>query len=194
MPITRLGKVSTLANEAKDYQNAIKLLGRSPRTPFSVKTRCPDDSPQVLIADPVFIENGIWKPFPAFIWLVCPRLKLLVAELEQQGFIRKFSNRLEDDAEFREAFLRSQNQISAIRVEMAEKVYPGVLPEHIREILTETTIAGSKDFRGVKCLHSHLAHELAFGGNPIGAEVLNLVGNCTLADACGSKTEAGGEE
>ncbi len=194
MPITRLGKVSTLANEAKDYQNAIKLLGRSPRTPFSVITRCPDGSPQVLIADPVFIENGIWKPFPAFIWLVCPRLKLLVAELEQQGFIRKFSNRLEDDAEFREAFLRSQNQISAIRVEMAEKVYPGVLPEHIREILTETTIAGSRDFRGVKCLHSHLAHELAFGGNPIGAEVLNLVGNCTLADACGSKTEAGGEE
>ncbi len=194
MPITRLGKVSTLANDSKDYQSAIRLLGRSPRTPFSVKTRCPDGSPQVLIADPVFIEDGIWKPFPAFIWLVCPRLKMLVAELEQQGFIRKFSNRLEEDADFRETFLRSQNQISAIRVEMAEKVYPGVLPEHIREILTETTIAGSRDFRGVKCLHSHLAHELAFGGNPIGYEVLNLIGNCTLADACGSKTDAGGKE
>lgn len=168
----------------REYEIAVQLLGRTPRSPFTVKTRCPDGNPQVLIADPVFLEDGIWKPFPAFIWLVCPRLKTLVAELEQQGYVRKYSLQLETDAEFRERFLHSQMEISVIRVEMAEKIYPGELPEHIREILAETTVAGSRDFRGVKCLHSHLAHELAYGGNPIGAEVIKLVGHCSNADNC----------
>jgi hypothetical protein len=68
---------------------------------------------------------------------------------------------------------------------MAEKIYPGELPEHIREILSTTTIAGSRDFKGVKCLHSHLAQELAFHNNPIGAEVLEQVKNCSKTDCCG---------
>lgn len=177
-----------------DYQLAVQLLGRDPRTPFAVKTRCGDGSPQVLIADPVFLEDGIWKPFPAFLWLVCPRLKLLVAELEQQGYIRKYSQQLETDENFRQQFLCSQSQISAIRIEMAEKIYPGELPEHIREILTETTIAGSRDFRGVKCLHSHLAHELAFAGNPIGADVINIIGHCSKADNCSHLSKGGNLE
>lgn len=178
----------------KDYLAAVELLGRSPRTPFTVKTWCPDGSPQVLIAEPVFLEDGIWKPFPAFIWLVCPRLKAAAAELEQQGLIRVYSQRLEDDRDFRDVFLKSQQEISAIRVEMARRIYPGELPEHIIEILGETTVAGSKDFRGVKCLHAHLAHELAFGNNPIGAEVLNIIGRCSMADACGSKIREGGRQ
>jgi hypothetical protein len=167
-------------------QIAVELLGREPRTPFTVKTFCPDGSPQVLLADPVFIEDGIWKPFPAFLWLVCPRLKLLVAELEQQGQIREFSQKLDSDDKFRERFLHGQNEISQIRVEIAEKIYPGELPEHIREILGETTVAGSKDFRGVKCLHAHLAQELAFHNNPIGEAVLDRVKNCCESDNCGN--------
>lgn len=170
----------------EEYKLAVQLLGRSPRMPFSVKTRCPDGSPQVLIADPVFLEDGIWKPFPAFIWLVCPRLKLLVSDLEQAGYVRKYSQQLEEDADFRERFLRSQAQISGIRLELARAIFPGELPEHIKEILLETTVAGSRDFRGVKCLHSHLAQELAYGGNPIGAEVIRIVGHCEKAHACGS--------
>jgi len=167
-------------------QNAIKLLGRTPRTPFSVITSCPDGSPQVLLADPVFLEDGIWKPFPAFLWLVCPRLKRLVADVEQQGLIKEFSRRLEEDEKFRLDFFAGQKHVSAIRIEMAGKIYPGILPEHIVEILTETTIAGSKDFRGVKCLHSHVAHELAYGMNSIGAETLKIIGKCSSSDICGN--------
>jgi hypothetical protein len=166
-------------------QQAMLLLGRAPRTPYIVKTFCPDGSPQVLLADPVFIEDGIWKPFPAFLWLVCPRLKALVADKEQQGLIREFSRRLENDDDFRREFLSGQRIISSIRLEMAQKIYPGELPQHIREILDETTVAGSKDFRGVKCLHSHVAHELAFGNNPVGAETLRLIGRCDIDSICG---------
>lgn len=171
-----------------DLSVAINLLGRSPRTPFTVKTWCPDGSPQVLLADPVFLEDGIWKPFPAFLWLVCPRLKMLVADCEQQGLIRDFSQRLDSDDGFRQTFLRGQRQISSIRLEMARNIYPGELPAHIEEILQDTTVAGSKDFRGVKCLHSHVAHELAYGSNPIGEEVLRRIGHCKTEDECGKKS------
>ncbi|MBU1106334.1 MAG: DUF501 domain-containing protein [Candidatus Riflebacteria bacterium] len=167
------------------YQTAVELLGRVPRTPFTVKTFCPDGSPQVLLANPVFIEDGIWKPFPTFLWLVCPRLKTQVADLEQHGKIKEFSQKLDSDDEFREKFLHGQSEISLLRLEMAEKIYPGELPEHIKEILSETTIAGSRDFRGVKCLHSHLAQELAFHNNPIGEAVLNSVKKCSKTDNCG---------
>lgn len=175
--------------QTKEQSVAIGLLGRSPRTPFVVKTWCPDGSPQVLLADPIFLEDNIWKPFPAFLWLVCPRLKARVADYEQQGLIRDFSNRLDTDEAFRLEFLRGQGQMSVIRLEMARNIFKGNLPEHIEEILRDTTVAGSKDFRGVKCLHSHVAHQLAFGNNPIGAEVLKLIGACQLEDNCGNKAD-----
>ena len=72
----------------KDYQAAVALLGREPRTPFTVKTKCTCGNPQTLIADPVFLEDNIWKPFPSFIWLVCPRMKALTGDLEQQGMVK----------------------------------------------------------------------------------------------------------
>ncbi|PKL45628.1 MAG: hypothetical protein CVV41_01115 [Candidatus Riflebacteria bacterium HGW-Riflebacteria-1] len=169
----------------RQHQAAVELLGREPRTPFTIKTLCPDGTPQVLMADPVFKEDGVWKPFPAFLWLVCPRLKNLVADLEQKGQVREFSQKLSSDDDFKDKFLHGQNEIARLRVSMAEKIYPGELPEHIREILSTTTIAGSRDFKGVKCLHSHLAQELAFHNNPIGAEVLEQVKNCSKTDCCG---------
>lgn len=175
-------------NLIKEQQHkiAVELLGRDPRTPFTVKTFCPDGSPQVLLADPVFVEDNIWKPFPAFLWLVCPRLKVLTANLEQQGMIREFSLKLDTNEDFREQFMLGQSEVAKLRVEIAEKIFPGELPDHIREILSSTTIAGSKDFRGVKCLHSHLAQELAFHNNPVGAAVLEQIKNCRKEDSCGT--------
>lgn len=176
---------------ANAYQKALELLGRAPRSPFTVKTWCPDGTPQVLLANPVFLEDGIWKPFPAFLWLTCPRLKLQIALLEQDGLVRHFSQRLDTDEEFRETYLRGQKEITEIRIKMARSIYPGDLPEHMAEILKETTVAGSRNFRGVKCLHSQVAHELAFGGNPIGAEALKIIGRCKPEDICGRYSSTG---
>ncbi len=172
-----------MANTTKiteqDLQKSLELLGREPRTPFMVKTRCPDGSPQVLLADPVFKEDEIWKPFPTFLWLVCPELKLKAAHLEQDGLIRIFSARLQEEQGFREEFIDGQKAISEIRMNMAREILGAEIPQHIQMILTRTTIAGSMDISGVKCLHAHLAQELAFGNNPIGKEILARVGNCS---------------
>ncbi len=162
----------------QERARAIELLGREPRTPFSIKTRCCDGSPQVLLADPVFVEDGRWKPFPTFLWLVCPELKLKVAHLEEKGLIRQFSEKLASDENLRESFTKGCSEIIQIRVRMAEEIMAEEVPESILTILSETTIAGSFDIKGVKCLHAHLAQELAFGNNPIGHEILAMIGIC----------------
>ncbi len=172
-----------------DYELTVKLLGRKPRTPFKVKTKCPDGTPQTIIADPVFLEDGLYKPFPTFIWLVCPRLKALVGTLEQKGMVKEFSDKLKTDKGFKDLYLAGHEEMAKIRLALAKEIYKEALneslPEHIEEILTVNTIAGSKDVLGVKCLHSHLAQELAYGNNPIGAEVLGLVGHCEEKHNCG---------
>lgn len=169
----------------KDYKLSVALLGREPRTPFVVKTRCENGSPQTLVANPVFFEDNLWKPFPSFIWLVCPRLKTLAADLEQQGMVRFYSQKLRNDADFREEFLKGQKEIANYRLHLAQEIFEKELPEHITEILQNTTVAGSRDFYGVKCLHAHLAHYLAFGNNPIGEDVFKKIGSCTAEDNCG---------
>ncbi|MBF0545356.1 MAG: DUF501 domain-containing protein [Candidatus Riflebacteria bacterium] len=155
----------------------IRLLGRPPRVPFEVMTYCLDGTPQVLKADPFLTEQGILKPFPTFLWLVCPRLKKLVSRLEASQMVSMYEKRLSEEEEFREKYLDSQRKIGTIRLEFAQRKNPELSEEVIR-ILRETSIAGSRDLLGVKCLHAHLAHFLAYGNNPIGEEVLRLIGPC----------------
>jgi hypothetical protein len=52
-------------------------------------------------------------------------------------------------------------------------------------ILTCSSIAGSRDPRGIKCLHAHAAQALAFGYNPVGSWVLAETGSCSSAVPCG---------
>lgn len=178
--------MQTNAKAAKNgfYEAAVLLLQRKPRVPFVVKTFCPSGSPQVLLADPVFLEDDIYKPFPTVLWLVCPRLKRLVGQLEQDGLVKEYSRRLLTDESFREAYIKGQKELAALRIELAQKICPGCLAEHIKTILLTSNAAGSKDLFGVKCLHAHTAQQLAFNNNPIGAEVLNKIGVCKASDNC----------
>lgn len=162
-----------------------KLLGRPAKLPYVVATRCGDGTPQVLQADPVYQESGRWKPFPTFLWLVCPRLRYEVAKLEAAQEIQMFSRRLADDASFRERFVEGQKKLQQQRLGMAEQVAGHQLPEDVRSVLEGTNIVGSRNMLGVKCLHAHVAQTLSFGSNPIGDDVLARVGRCIPAAGCG---------
>ena len=169
-----------------------QLLGRPPRFPYTVATRCPDGTPQVLQAEPIHWEDNQWKPFPTYLWLVCPRLRLAIAHLEQDTFIKKFSQRLKIDNDFRTLFLNGQEAMAKNRVENAKIRAAGSLPMHVIEILKTTTIAGSRLFSGVKCLHAHVAQELVFANNPIGREVLSMIGRCASGSPCDTETKGKG--
>ncbi|MGM0598377.1 MAG: DUF501 domain-containing protein [Candidatus Rifleibacteriota bacterium] len=162
----------------KKQLSAIDVLGRKPRAPFIVKTRCADGSPQVLLADTVFKEEGIYKPFPTFLWLVCPILKHKVAQLEESGLIKELSELLQINSDLKSEFDKGQSFICKIRVEIAEKILKNQVPKHIYKVLGTTTIAGSSNYTGVKCLHAHLAQELVYGNNPLGRIVLEKTGTC----------------
>jgi len=168
-----------------------QLLGRQPRLPYVVASRCPKGTPQVLLADPVFFEEGRWKPFPSFLWLVCPRLKNAVAKLEQEGFIQMFAHRLREDRGFREEFLDGHQKMVAQRLELAAKVCASDLSADVKKILETATIAGSRSIFGVKCLHAHLAQTMVGGKNPIGKTIAEKIGPCTADVPCVKKTEGG---
>jgi hypothetical protein len=138
----------------------------------------------VLAADPVVWEDGRWKPFPTFLWLVCPRLKLVISHLEQGRMNKEQAFRLRTDASYRTTFEEGQERMKATRWELACRILGPDRPAVVAEVLAHTTIAGSRSPFGVKCLHAHVAHELALGGNPIGAAVLERVGRCAASIPC----------
>ncbi len=170
---------------AEEAARVEKLLGRPAKLPYVIATRCGDGTPQVLQTDPVYREDGRWKPFPTFLWLVCPRLRYEVAKLEAAQEIQMFSRRLTDDLSFRETFIEGQKQLQRERLSMAEQVAGSPLPEDIQSVLSGTNIVGSRSLLGVKCLHAHVAQALSFGANPIGDDVLARVGRCGKDANCG---------
>ncbi|MBF0498961.1 MAG: DUF501 domain-containing protein [Candidatus Riflebacteria bacterium] len=161
-----------------------RLLGRSPRVPFEIATRCPDGTPQVLRANPVVWEDNRWKPFPTFLWLICPRLKKLVSQLEGEHEITVMQKRLQEDKIFQMRFIEGQRSLAERRLQLARELVPEGLEASVERVLRETNIAGSRHIFGVKCLHAHVAQFIAFGSNPIGEEILNRTGVCSLGIPC----------
>ncbi|MFZ2957409.1 MAG: DUF501 domain-containing protein [Candidatus Ozemobacteraceae bacterium] len=180
-------------SSTKERLSVERLLGRPPRVPFEIMTWCPDHTPQVLQANPVVWEDDRWKPFPTFLWLVCPRLKKLVAQLEGEQVIAAMQKRLQEDPLFQAQFLEGQAALAEYRLQRARELVPCGLDKEVERVLRETTIAGSRHPFGVKCLHAHVAQHLAFGKNPIGEEIVHRVGACCLEVHCGEMLENSGK-
>jgi hypothetical protein len=168
-----------------------KLLGRKPKVAFTVRTFCPDGTPQVLMTEPCFLEEGLWKPFPTIFWLVCPRLRLKISQLEQNHEITRIKSQLGSNQEFLRIFQEGQENFSKFRMDRLNEIFPQGVPLVLRKSLEKTTVVGSRDFFGVKCLHAHVAQELGFGKNPIGKLVLGIVGKCEISSGCGKIFERG---
>lgn len=178
--------ISLHKSEQSEAKLVERLLGRPPKLPYRVATRCGDGTPQVLCADPVLFEDNRWKPFPTFLWLVCPRLRIEVARLEAVGVIMEMQERLHTDAEFKNSYLQGQRLLAEWRWAEARAVTHETLPPDVERVMRETSIAGSRSLEGIKCLHAHLAQHLAFGNNPIGELIAVKVGACTADSTCGA--------
>ncbi len=162
----------------REQQLVEQLLGRKTTVPFTVKSRCVDGLPQTIMAKPVIFEKNIYKPFPSFVWLICPRMSLLVAHLEERGLIRYYTEKLHSDKDFRDEYLAGQKEFIELRLAKLDEEGYQDLPEYVREVLANSSVTGSKDFLQVKCLHCHLAQYLAFGNNPVGRKVYEEIGDC----------------
>jgi uncharacterized protein len=132
-------------------------LGRPLRGSWSVARRCHLGVPMVIENHPR-LEDG--SPFPTLFWLTCPLLVKRTSMLESQGHMTNMTERLRRDKGLRRRLTTAIGRYRARRD--AHEVIEAPVPP-----------GGGPD--RVKCLHAHLAHELADACNPIGA--------LTLADA-----------
>jgi uncharacterized protein len=127
-------------------------LGRPARGRNAVVHRCVYGLPTVVRVAPR-LEGG--TPFPTVFWLSCPVARRHVGRLEAEGAMNVVNRRLEEDADFADAYAGAHERYVAFRDELGGSLpgEPGAggMPSH------------------VKCLHVHEAHLLATGDNIVGA-------------------------
>jgi uncharacterized protein len=133
-------------------------LGRPLRGRWAVATRCHLGLPMVIENHPRLAEGA---PFPTLFWLTCPLLVKRAGHLESVGVMGQLNGQLSSDRSFRRRLVDAMARYKRRRDE--------------REPLGDVAPPGGGPDR-VKCLHAHLAHELADPPNPVGAVTLRQAG------------------
>ena len=140
-------------------------LGRPPRGLLAVAHRCRCGLPDVVETAPRLPDG---TPFPTLYYLTCPRAVAAVGRLEAEGMMREMTRRIETEPALRRAFRAAHRDYLTRRDEAARDAGVEPLP-------AGTQSAGGMPDR-VKCLHALVAHELAVGANPLGAEAARAAG------------------
>jgi hypothetical protein len=145
-------------------------LGRPPRGVHGLGHRCACGNPDVVTTGPR-LEDG--TPFPTTFYLTCPRAASRIGTLEASGLMREMSDRLETDTVLADGYRRAHEAYLAFRERIAE------VPE------ISGVSAGGMPTR-VKCLHVLAGQALAQGRgtNPLGDEVVDLLGDYWAAGPC----------
>lgn len=161
--------------ESADVQAIERQLGREPRGIAGVGHRCPCGNPDVVATEPR-LPNG--TPFPTTYYLTCPKAASRIGTLEGSGLMKEMQARLGTDPELAQAYRAAHERYLAARAEI------GAAAGHdVPEI--EGISAGGMPDR-VKCLHVLAGQSLAQGRgvNPLGDEVLDLLGDWWADGAC----------
>ena len=145
-------------------------LGRPPRSVHGLGHRCPCGNPDVVATEPR-LDDG--TPFPTTFYLTCPRAASRIGTLEASGLMGEMTERLGHDDELAAAYRRAHEAYLAYRDAIAD------VPE------ISGVSAGGMPTR-VKCLHVLAGQALAQGPgvNPLGDEVLDLLGDYWAAGPC----------
>ena len=164
----------TLQHSQRDEQVVGAQLGRPPRGRWAVARRCHLHVPMVIENHPR-LDDG--APFPTTFWLTCPLLVKRAGRLEAAGWMRAVNRRLDEDDALRARLrgaLESYRRRRDGHEDIGDVAPPGGGPER------------------VKCLHAHLAHELADGPNAVGALTLAATGFPDCVRPCVASTVAPG--
>ena len=136
-----------------------RQLGRVPRGPWRVASRCSFGYP-VCIATAPITESG--EPFPTLFSLTCPHLVEEVARLESGGFLEVVRGMVAANESLASRLLDADESYRTARAHEAGGVDP----------TPEVGIAGQRDPLAIKCLHAHVAAYLAGIADPIGEVVM----------------------
>ena len=156
--------------EPRDEAVVAAQLGRAPRAIHEVAHRCPCGNPDVVTTEPRLPDG---TPFPTTFYLTCPRAASLIGSLEGSGLMTQMTDRLTKDPELAERYAEAHDRYLQARYAIGR----------VGEI--EGISAGGMPGR-VKCLHVLAGQSLAQGRgvNPLGDEVLDLLGDYWAAGPC----------
>jgi hypothetical protein len=113
--------------------------------------------------------------FPTLYWISCPFLRRAIGELESQGWVKRFEERLALEVELREALDRAHDEYVKSRLDALTQEERRELEKRGQlEGMDRKGIGGIADRGHLKCLHLHAAHALA-RGNIIGDAVLKML-------------------
>jgi hypothetical protein len=110
------------------------------------------------------------EPFPTLYWLSCLRACRAIGRLEAAGTMQELTERLRNEPDFAAAFDAAQRDYVQRRDALAPLEGAG-------------GVGGGPSDR-VKCLHAHYAHHLVCGCNPVGAWVVERIGDVLAPPAC----------
>lgn len=154
-----------------DREIVAAQIERSPRGQFTVSVRCSYGYPQVIRVYPVV--QG--KPFPTLYWLTCPFLSKEIDHLEASGWIKQLEVRMAQESGLRSAMQEAHRRYCQQRDQLLSPEDKATLEADGTMVgLDGRGIGGISDWDRLKCLHLHIAHELA-DGNPIGSIVLGML-------------------
>ena len=175
-----------------DWDVIAEQIGRRPRGLAGVPVRCSYGFPQVIRVRT--LVDG--KPFPTLFWLTCPYLVREVDRLEADGWIGRLERRMAEDEQLRASMVRAHERyIERRSALLSDGDRLTIESRGQASSLLEKGIGGIADRRRLKCLHLHIAHDLA-GENPIGrivCEMLPAVECCPEQVICSALLEGGAD-
>lgn len=155
----------------RDQRVVAAQIGRPPRGQFTVSVRCSYGYPQVIRVHPVV--QG--KPFPTLYWLTCPFLSKEIDHLEAAGWVKRLEDRMSKDGDLHAAMQSAHRRYCQQRDRSLSAKENATLKANGTIVgLTGRGVGGISDWDRVKCLHLHVAQELA-DENPIGNIVLGMM-------------------
>jgi len=159
-----------------DVSAVAAQLGREPRAIHGVGHRCPCGNPDVVTTEPRLPDG---TPFPTTFYLTCPRAASRIGTLEGSGLMKQMQDRLVEDPELAAAYRKAHEAYLVSRGELGD----------VSEI--DGISAGGMPDR-VKCLHVLAGQSLAQGRgvNPLGDEVLDLLGDWWQSGPCVSAAQS----
>lgn len=161
-------------------------IGREPRGVLGAATTCQWGYPQVIVNRPVSALSDI-EIFPTLYWLTCPYLCREIAQLESEGLIAEFEEKVAADPEFARLVEEAHDAYAEQRLALVPSDVQERLKQEYPEryqVLATSGVGGTRQPQGVKCLHTHVADYLARGENPIGEAVLKALNKpISCADA-----------
>ncbi len=146
-------------------------LNRSLRSNVEVVSRCHFDLPAVIKV-PSNLDDG--TPFPTSYWLTCPMYNKKVGSLESHGLIKELDKQLNENEDLRKLWSDRQRSYEEERNKRRNNKK--------EEITPKGGVGGATE--SIKCLHAHLADELATNKNYIGKIVLESVGGFNCEEPC----------